>query len=296
MPPTSEQAKARGRNEKGDHLEAPRGRTKPDEEEEEGVNNGESRNATSLKMLQYHNGAAVQTAPRIYLVFWGPNWFTGGDPNGVATRLHLFYQGLGGSSFANVLKQYSGSMGAFTNPTGQYKGWIQDTTPVPAQPTKADMANAAKRASTRVNDYGYNTQFVIATPWGVVDQFSTQKSFCAWHDWTYGGPTGNWITYTSMPYMPYMQAIGRGCGAGWVNGSNGTLDGVTILASHEYEESVNDPGLNAWYDADGDENADKCSWTNLGNVRLTNGYSFPVQPAWSNSYRNTYGNGCLFSS
>ena len=144
-----------------------------------------------------------------------------------------------------------------------------------------------------MNDSNYNAQYIIATPWGVVDQYSTQKSFCAWHDWTTSG--SSWISYTSMPYMPYMDRLGRGCGGGKVNGNNGTLDGVTILASHEYAESVNDPGLNAWADVDGDENADKCSWVNIGNVKMANGYVFPLQPSWSNAWRNQYGYGCYYS-
>jgi hypothetical protein len=197
---------------------------------------------------------------------------------------------------ANVLKQYSGSSGAFTNPIGQYKGWIQDTSAVPARPTKADIANAAARAAVRLNDVNYNAQYIIATPWGVLDQSSTANNYCAWHNWT--GVTGRtgWTTYTAMPYIPYEDYLGRGCGKGKVNGANGVLDGVTILASHEYAESVNDPGLNAWFDAAGDENADKCSWQNLANRVLSNGYTFPVQPSWSNYYRTHYGNGCLYSS
>jgi hypothetical protein len=29
---------------------------------------------------------------------------------------------------------------------------------------------------------------------------------------------------------------------------------------HETEESISDPGLNAWYDSSGNENGDKCAW------------------------------------
>ena len=194
-----------------------------------------------------------------------------------------------------MLKQFGSNYGSFTNPAGQYVGWMQDRTAVPAYPTKAQMAAAARRAATYFNDFSYNAQYVIATPWGVVDQYSTLKHYCAWHDFTAAGPSGGWVTYTSMPYMPYLDALGRGCGGGKVNGANGKLDGVTILASHEYGETVNDPGLNAWWDVDGDENGDKCSWVNLANYKLANGYSFPVQPMWSNQWRTQYGNGCLYS-
>ena len=147
--------------------------------------------------------------------------------------------------------------------------------------------------ANQVNDFSFNAQYVIAMPWGVVDQRTTQLRACAWHAWA-NTPYG-WVTYTALPYTPYMDARKVGCGGGKVNGSKGVLDGVTINALHEYTESVNDPGLNAWSDSDGDENADKCSWSSLANVKLTNGKLFPAQPTWSNAKRRQYGYGCSYS-
>lgn len=253
-----------------------------------------SRDATSSKMLLYHGGH-MQTAPRIYLVYWGPNWFSGGDPYGVAQRLNVFYKGIGGSGYAEALKEYNRTSGSFTNPLGQYRGWWQDTSPVPTHPSVAQLVAAVRRAANHFGDFGYNTQYVIATTWGISDQKLNQHQWCAWHDWTTAGPTGKWVTFTIMPYMPYLDAIGRGCGGGTVNGAKGKLDGVTILAAHEYGETVNDADFQAWYDSDGDELADKCSWVNLANHPLRNGYSFPVQPLWSNRSRKEQGNGCLYS-
>jgi len=252
-----------------------------------------SHDATSTKLLSYHGGR-VQTTPRIYLIYWGPNWFTGGDPDGVAHRLHLFYKGIGGSSYADALKEYAGKSSAFTNPTTQYKGWRQDPSPVPKHPLQAQIEAVVRRAATQLNDFSYNAQYVIATPWGVSDQLLNDHRWCAWHDWTAAGPDGRWVTFTSMPYMPYLDSLGRRCGGWTVNdGADGRLDGVTILAAHEYGESVNDPDFRAWYDSDGDEIADKCSWINLGTAVLRNGYAFPVQPQWSNARRKAVGNGCL---
>ena len=95
---------------------------------------------------------------------------------------------------------------------------------------------------------------------------------------------------TSLPYLPYLKSLkGWTCGAGSINGSNGILDGVSIVAGHEYAETVNDPHLNAYYDSDGGENGDKCAWLNLSNYKLANGYVFPMQPTWSNSWKTTYG-------
>ena len=52
------------------------------------------------------------------------------------------------------------------------------------------------------------------------------------------------------------------CAAQTVGPNNTTgADAMASVISHELEESVTDPNLNAWYDSAGNENADKCAWT-----------------------------------
>lgn len=42
---------------------------------------------------------------------------------------------------------------------------------------------------------------------------------------------------------------------------------VSVIA-HELEETNTDPDLNAWYDSNGSEDADKCAWTFGSNQTL----------------------------
>jgi len=57
------------------------------------------------------------------------------------------------------------------------------------------------------------------------------------------------------------------------------IDILTIVTSHEIREAATDPDLNAWYDAAGYENDDKCAWHNL---YQTTGTGYWVQPEYSN--------------
>src|SRR3954453_19301288 len=107
---------------------------------------GASSNATSGKMLLYHGGH-MQTAPRIYLVYWGPSWFTGGDSYGVAKRLNSFYKGIAGSRYAESLKEYNRTSGSFTNQLGQYRGWWHDTSPLPTHPSSTQLEATVRRAA-----------------------------------------------------------------------------------------------------------------------------------------------------
>jgi hypothetical protein len=145
-----------------------------------------------------------------------------------------------------------------------------------------------------------SAQYVIVSPTGThPDGFnSASGDFCAWHDDTEdpslpGGavsssPAGD-LAFTNLPYVP---DAGSSCGSNYVNaGPAGALDGLTIVAGHEYAETVTDQNpAGGWVDADGFENADKCAWNGVGgstgaqNGTLGTG-RFALQATWSNDAR-----------
>jgi len=43
--------------------------------------------------------------------------------------------------------------------------------------------------------------------------------------------------------------------------NNPAADAMISVMSHELSETLTDPALNAWWDANGNESADKCAWT-----------------------------------
>jgi hypothetical protein len=48
------------------------------------------------------------------------------------------------------------------------------------------------------------------------------------------------------------------------------VDGMISVLAHEIAEAGSDPELNAWTDASGQENADKCAWT-FGTTQAASG-------------------------
>ncbi|HYL39431.1 MAG TPA: hypothetical protein VEV17_26175 [Bryobacteraceae bacterium] len=63
--------------------------------------------ASTSTNLCYHGGTGgigVETAPKIYVVFWGSQW-NNNDPSGEANLLQAFYSGVGGSSWLNSVTQ-----------------------------------------------------------------------------------------------------------------------------------------------------------------------------------------------
>ncbi|MGH3166257.1 MAG: hypothetical protein ACRDN0_10245 [Trebonia sp.] len=221
------------------------------------------------------HGGPVQTAPKIYVDFW--HWTS--DPSGEETYLEQFLSSVGSSSWLATVGQYGAGW------TGQLLAgtWTDSTNLVPSSPTDAQIQAEAVVAAKHFGvSNSVNVQIVVATPTGhSTSGFGT--SFCAYHGAVAADPS---ITYTNLPYMT---DAGGSCGEDSVNGSNGTLDGVSIVEGHEMAESITDPLVNAWYDASGNEIADKCVWTDLADLTTSTG-TFAVQPLWSNS-----ANGCVQS-
>jgi hypothetical protein len=225
-----------------------------------------------------YGGGPIQTAPKLYVVFWGSGWnSSSGDPNGVQAVLKNFYAAIGGHSWLNSVTQYTQTGGAHAGNAGNiFAGAYVDTTssPLPV-PQDSDIAAEAVKAAAHFGDYSASASYVVALPHNTIP-IGFEVEYCAWHSSTAAG--GGTIAYTNLPYLP---DAGSSCGQGTVN-SPGTLDGVSIVAGHEQGETESDPQPSTgWVDASGSENGDKCAWTGLENNPNAGG--FPTQPLWSNA-------------
>jgi serine protease len=262
----------------------------------------------AASLLKYGGGVGgigVETAPKVYLVFYGSQWSS--DPSGEKTILQNFFTGVGGSSWFNSNTQYCqgvasgttqcGSSGQHAgNPSGMLAGtWSDTSVTLPAHPTQTQLANEAKKAATHFGNTtsasNASVQYVIATPTGhSMRGFKT--SWCAWHDYVGDGSAGN-VAYTNLPYQT---DGGSSCGANF--NSLGANAGITIVEGHEMSESATDQfPSGGWTDSSGAENGDKCAWISSGQgasqkVTFPNGSSFPVQSLWSNAFNSGAG-GCV---
>ncbi len=250
-------------------------------------------------------GGSVQTAPKVYISFWGTEWSdtfsTGGYSSAVAqTYIEGFFGNVGGSPWNNVVTQYcqgvtvgTQSCGAnadvIVNGSNQLGGTWNDPASVPNHPSQSQIAAAAQRLADRFQTSDPNATFMVLTPSGKsMRGFATR--WCAWHSsTTYNGKN---LAYAYIPYMP---DAGTSCGMNSVNSTNnsygnGYFDGFSIVAGHEYSEAETDPfPSSGWVDSSGAENADKCAWRGMENITLGSNF-YAVQPTWSNA-----SSGCAMS-
>ncbi|MDH6131552.1 hypothetical protein P3T37_000921 [Kitasatospora sp. MAA4] len=268
--------------------------------------------------LTYHGGP-VQHTPRVFVVYWGSQWGSGGitnDPAGEAPLQRDFLNGLGTphDNWSSSVTQYCSGIPAgsadcsgatdFAGRASFYSLlgiWLDDSAPAPAAPSSADIQAEAVKVALRFGLNQSETQIVIDSPTGVVPAgfaAGTAGGYCAWHD-SATLPDGSQISYTNMPYV---SDAGAACGAGAVDpgdsGVNPATEGVTEVGGREWAESVTnpivEPNATGWAtDNDaGTDSADKCSSdrSTYGLVTL-GGQKFAVQPLWSNNAANGAG-GC----
>ena len=274
----------------------------------EGAQRARAARPRRSKDLYYHGGVGgigVETAPKVYVVFYGSQWSN--DPSGEATLVQNFLNDAGGSSWLNSVTQYCQSVSSGTiycNGAGSAAGnssgiligvWFDNGVTAPSQPSQSQLAaeavNAAAHFGNTTSSSNASSQYVIATAHGNNSSgFGTQ--YCAYHSST-SSSYGN-VAYTNLPYIT---DAGASCGANF-NGL-GANAGITIVEGHEMAETITDQFPNGgWLDGSGAENGDKCAWISSGQgasarVTLGNG-TYPVQSLWSNAFNNG-GGGCVLS-
>jgi PKD repeat protein len=287
--------------------------------------------ATASNTLSFNggiNGVGVTSGtPRVYLVFWGSQWGTvgtdstgnvtlSGDPKGAAPYLQKLFKGLGTNNelWSGTMTQYCDgplvTLGSTSCPAGAPRVgyptggalagvWVDTSSAAPAAATAAQIAseavNAAGHFGNTTSASNRYVQYIIVSPTGTKpDGFNTPTGgFCAWHDFTgdTGLATAGLTAYGNIAFtnMPYVTDAGASCGQSFVSTA---LDGFSIVAGHEYAETVTDqfPGggwiNNTGSTSNGMENGDECSWISSGQgasamVNFSTG-SFAMQSTWSN--------------
>lgn len=247
--------------------------------------------------LSYHGGA-IQSSVQAVIVYWGTDWTTSGYTS-AKSYIEGFFNGAGGSSWANSTTQYCsgvytgttqcGTAGTHPRNPSSSAIVVYDSTSVPSSPTQSQIAARASAAAVTVGNTG-NANYMVFTPSGH-SQSGFGTSWCAYHS------SSGRVSYSYMPYQP---DAGAACGQDFVNSGNaGVFDGFSVVGGHEYAETITDPyPSSGWLDSRGQENGDKCAWISsgqgaAGDVTLSTG-SYAVQSLWSNAFNSGAG-GCVLS-
>jgi hypothetical protein len=237
-------------------------------------------------LLVYHGGPIAASGFVVEPIFWGPSWgnssFTGDKISG----LQSFYGGMSGTNYDKTNSEYTQTGGAHVG-TGMTLG-----------ATHVDLTNSA-RSGNRTGPILSEVCKMISNPRPdgfypvYIDHPRGHAGYCAWHSaGTCNGVTVQFAFFFTLDGDP-------GCDPGAAGGHSQGLSALANVSGHETSEALTDPHLDAWYDASGAENSDKCAWTFGSNLlSFGNGTSWRIQGNWSNNAFNAgtgYGGniGCI---
>jgi hypothetical protein len=239
-------------------------------------------------LLVWHNGPVMHSTT-VVPIFWGSGWGNSSFTSDKVTGLDYLYSHIGGTSYAHTNSEYTDGAGNVDTVAIAKGSDYTDTsaTPSGAPSTTQVLLEVAKETNNSPTAGAYYPVYS--------DQPRGSAGYCAWH-------SSGTINGIQVEFGFFFNLDGDpGCDPGAPT-STGHSQGLSALANvtgHELSEMLTDPQLNAWYDRQGNENADKCAWTFNGLVTIGS-QSWKIQGNWSNAAASTnsgYANGgCIQTS
>lgn len=204
--------------------------------------------------IDYHGGPVMLGTPMVHTILYGA-WV--GNP--AVPVINDFLTNLGASAYEKINASYHDGAGNFVS--GDLVPGLQvfDSFSRGAILTDADI-QAIVAAHINVDlPADPNALYTVVVSTGItVTAFGAQfgVNFCGYHGWfTLNGITTKYILVGDAT------AHGLNCQVQTTGPNGNAADLIVNVFAHEIEEAISDPELNAWYDVNGQENADKCAWT-----------------------------------
>lgn len=247
--------------------------------------------------INYHGGPVMPNTVNIYLIWYG-KWNGGSKPSDSQTTVNLvkgWVQGVTGSTFEMINSTYGDNT---NNVTGLVN--LAGSVNLFAEPLGANLSDTqVAQIVSKVIQKGKlpsdtNGLYFVLTSSDVNETSGFCTIYCGYHGTT--SVSGADIKYS---FVGNSDRCGLSCEAQTVSPNNDSgADGMINIMSHEMEEAISDPDLNAWFDNFGAENGDKCAWKwgtllggsigNAGYNETFNGVNYLLQMNWENAR----GGGC----
>jgi len=255
-----------------------------------------SRNAsrarpTHVLQLLWHNGPVMHSTA-VLPVYWGSSWSNSSFVGDKVSGLNTLYSGVGGTPYARTNGEYTDGAGSVNTSSISKSGNFTDTsaTPSGAPSTTQVLSEVAKVTNGHPVANAYYPVYS--------DQRRGSAGYCAWHSWG----TVNGVLVQFAFFFDLTGDSGCDPQDTSANGRSQNLEALANVTGHELSEAVTDPHGDAWYDASGSENSDKCAWVFTQPVTLKNG-NWKIQGNWSNAaysgktgFANASGQlGCLYN-
>lgn len=251
--------------------------------------------------INYHGGPVLKGNPVPIYAIWYGNWNGGARASDSLTTVSLIEgflasSSLGGSSYESINTTYGDNTG---NVSGHlnFGGHVFDNYSAGTKFGDRSLPGIVSRAIGAGLPNDPNGIYLILTSSDVNETSGFCRTYCGFH--THNTILGNDLKYAFIGNVDKcqsgceIQSTGPNSPAAGVGGA----DGMANVITHETEEAITDPDLNAWFDSSGNEDADKCNFkfgptqTAPNGARFNQsfgGLNWMIQMEWENSR----GGGC----
>ena len=253
--------------------------------------------------INYHTGGTVLKGDPvpIYAIWYG-NWTNGplASDSPVTTALveaFLASSALGGSSYEAINTTYGDPTGNVSGHLGFSAHFLDSGYSSGKKLSDRVLPTIISHAISGGLPNDPNGVYLILTSSDVSESSGFCRTYCGFH--THATIGGNDIKYAFVGNVDKCQ---NGCEAQSTGPNSptagvGGADGMINTITHETEEAITDPDLNAWFDSSGNEDADKCNFK-FGPTQIApngahfnqtfGGHNWLIQMEWENSR----GGGC----
>ncbi len=235
--------------------------------------------ATASRAITNHGGPVMGT-PDVHLIWYG-NWnqSNGSDTLAGQQIVQAFMGSISGSPWMKINtatsvtgKGYTGSGGSSVSGNvatvhNANFGYLNGSKSL----TDANIATVVSNYVATQGGATTNAIYFVLTSSDVTASSGFCTQYCGWHT---KGTVAN-VANVKYSFVGNANRCLASC-APQTNSPNGNagVDGMVSVLAHELVETLSDPQLNAWYDSQGAENADKCAWTFGGAQKVAANGSF----------------------
>lgn len=211
--------------------------------------------AVKTNGITYHGGPVMTASTTNAYVIWYGTWASGKQ-----AIIEDFLRGIGGTPRFNTNTSYYDGSGRKVVNSVTYAASTTDA-------YSQGSTNLSDGAILNVVSAAITGGGLPADPNGVYFVFTSSDvtksgfltNYCGWHTYATISATNVKYSFVGDPTGASVSSC-AGQTASSPNGDVGA-DAMISVITHELEEAVTDPNLNAWYDNRGYENSDKCAWT-----------------------------------
>lgn len=249
--------------------------------------------------IEYHGGPVMLSSHNVYFIWYG-NW----SGNTATTILPALISGLSNSPYFSINTTFENGSNQNMSSSVVMAGQTFDSYSGGSTLSDSGVQGVVTHAllgGTLPRDT--NGVYFVLTSADVNESNGFCTAFCGWHTHYSTFFTGGDIKYA---FVGNPDRCPSACISGFNQGNgpndNRGADGMANVISHELDESVTDPDLNAWFHTSlSGENGDLCNF-NMGNVFIApngtfanvtlGGRNFLIQQNWINDG----GGGCTIAS